>query len=109
MKYFIKKGFDENIRSKNGSTALHSGKMIRFDHFYLLFPSFIASVKGHLDIVNYLIEKGSDGNIQDNDGLTALHCGKMTRFYHFYLLFLFFFSFKAWTSGYCEILYRKRI
>ena len=68
VNYLIEKGFDGNIRSKNGSTALHSGKMTRFDYFYLLFLFFIASKYGHLDIVKYFIEKGFDGYIQVNNG-----------------------------------------
>ena len=90
MKYFIEKGFDGNIQNNDGSTALHYGKITSFDHFYLLFLFFIASSKGHLDIVKYFIEKGFDGNIKNKNGATGLHYGKMTRFdhlpYYFYAL-----------------------
>ena len=75
MNYSIEKGFDGNIMNDPGKSALHFGKIIRFDHFYLLFLFFLASSNGHLDTVKYLIEKRFDGNIKDEAGKTSLNFG----------------------------------
>ena len=75
MKYFIEKRFDGNIKDDAGKTALHFGKIIRFDHFYLLFLFFIGSSNGHIDTVKHFIEKRFDGNIKDEAGKTSLHFG----------------------------------
>ena len=56
VKYVVEKGFDGNIKNKNGSTALHFGKMTRFDHFYLLINCILYSfnywTSGYCEIFN---------------------------------------------------------
>ena len=83
VKYFIEKGFDWNIKDEAGKTALHFGKIIRFDLFLLLFLFFTAPSNGHFDTVKYFKEKGFDGNIKDEAGKTALHFGEIILFHHF--------------------------
>ena len=58
-----------------GKTARHFGKIIRFDHFYLLFLFLITPSNGHFETVKYFKEKGFDGNIKDEARKTSLHFG----------------------------------
>ncbi len=84
------KNFPEIIittfEDKNNETPLHMGKGVWLRIFFCCLKwmfwiiLWIASRRGHFEIVKYLIENKADINAQNNKGNTALILGKSTKF-----------------------------
>ncbi len=84
VQLLLNKNASVNEKTNNGWTALHWGmllieifwKILLINCFYLLYV-FIASHKGHTEVVELLLNKNASVNEKTNDGSTALHRGML--------------------------------
>jgi ankyrin repeat protein len=74
----VSKGVQVNIKDWYGWTPLHWGEIMLNIIVGILinFVPFIASRKGHKDVVEYLLSKGADVTGKDSAGKTPLHLGE---------------------------------
>lgn len=71
-------GASINSKTNGGSDALYFSKIFLtkiIRHYETIF-SFVASAKGHKNIVEILLANGAEPNARTNYGHTALHLGK---------------------------------
>ncbi len=74
-KILNKSNFNIDKKFEKGLTALYAGiiHILRLTSFYFVSPLFLASSKGHTEIVSMLLSKKAKVNLKLKDGCTALY------------------------------------